>query len=46
MSESITFEATIREQKTNLPKKYGRITSEQMGGWIGKKVKVTLEEIE
>jgi hypothetical protein len=46
MTETMTFKSTIRKQQTNLPKKYGRIVSEQMGAWVGKKVKVTLEEIE
>lgn len=41
----ITFEATVREQK-GLNKKFGRITALTLAPYIGKKVQVTIREIE
>ncbi len=43
MTEKITFEATVRRQRTNLPGLYGLIRSKQLGEFIEKTVIVTVE---
>lgn len=47
MAKKIEFEACVRKQQTPFPDGlYGRITSKLLGAFIGKKVKLIVEEIE
>ena len=47
MAKKIKFEAYVRKQQTPFPDGlYGRITSKLLGAFIGKRVKITIEEIE
>lgn len=43
MTEKISFEATVRQQRTNLPGLFGLIRSKKLGAFVDRVVIVTVE---